>query len=777
MINKTFSALLICAFLGACAHTGTQQSEVVHFAELERQPSGVSQPNELGAIYDSQAQDLSFRIFSSRATRIEIYLYKKAFGEKEVSHFALSPDPQTHIWSIKFSKQKIQDLGLSQNIFYGFRIWGPNWPYDTAWTPGSLVGFKNDVDSEGNRFNPNKLLLDPYAREVSHDPLNPRNSDFTYFQSGSGLRNRDSGLFAPKGVVLWNVFPDSNSRIPRALKDEIIYEVQLRGLTKSDPTIPESLRGTFKGAALKARYLKQLGITAIEFLPVQETQNDLNATQKSTEGVNYWGYMTMNYFSPDRHFAFDQSPGGPTKEFREMTEAFHNAGIKVYLDMVYNHTFEGGLGNDITKADVLSYRGIDNATYYLLTADHLHYWENTGTGNNLNTAHPVVRDLIVDSLKYWKNQMGVDGFRFDLAPVLGNSISLNGFNFDGANLSNAINRMVKELPGRPAPGGEGVDLIAEPWTTGSYHLGQFPWGWAEWNGSFRDTLRKFQNKEGFENISPGQLAKKFVGSSEIFQASRRKPWHSINFMDVHDGFTLADLYRYNQKNNLRSWPDGPSDGGTDNNDSWDQGGDLILQRQAARNGMAFLMLSAGVPMIQGGDEFLRTLKGNNNSYNLDTAKNWLNWDLVKENSEFFNFTQRLIAFRRAHSSLRPTEYFSGQDHNGNGLKDITWYMANGAEPSADYWNNSRNRFLAYRIDTTEFQGETVRSIYVAINGSNFDISAKLPTPNPNKSWYRVSDTAAWNEKNSNISPAGSESLLTETNYLMHGRSVLLLIEK
>lgn len=753
----------------------------------------------LGAAFDSVSQNLNFRIYSAKATHIEVYMYKNAMGEKAIAHLNLVKNLNTQIWSAKISKEKINQLKLSENIFYGYRLWGPNWIYDSKWSLDSeqqrAVGFQSDVDSEGNRFNPNKLLLDPYALEISHDPLNLKNFDYSFFQSGADARFKDSELVAPKGIVFLNKQfsqpSDSKSKPQRAFKDEIIYEVHLRGLTKNDMQIPQNLRGTYKGAALKAAYLKKLGVTAVEFLPVQESQNDLNdfnADKKSAEGVNYWGYMTINYFSPDRRFAFDQTPGGPTKEFKQMTEAFHAAGIKVYLDVVYNHTFEGGLGSDTDKADLISYRGIDNSSYYLLSSDHKHYWENTGTGNNLNTAQPVVRNLILDSLKYWKNKMGVDGFRFDLAPVLGNSMIENGFSFNKFDSQNALNRLVKELPVRPDSGGEGADLIAEPWTTSSYNIGEFPWGWAEWNGSFRDIFRQFQNKSGVVGITPSMLAQKFVGSSEIFQNNGRKPWHSVNFMDAHDGFTLADIFKYNSKNNFLSWPYGSSDGGSDNNDSWDQNNNLLQQRQSARNAMVFLALSAGVPMIQGGDEFLRTLNGNNNSYNLDNSANWLDWSLVNnnENNHFYNLTQKLFSFRQAHSSLRPITYFDGTDHNQNGLKDITWYTAEGLEPSENYWTNSQNRFLAYQIDASEFKNESVNSIYVATNGFDHDVNLTIPCQKPKgqlKSsssechWYRVSDTADWFENQNNIRESGAEDSLTNLNYVIHARSVLILIEK
>lgn len=718
---------------------------------------------------------IQFNIYSSKATRVEIYFYKQTLGADEVASLQLTKKLSDSVWSVDVPWKAINKMGLKQGIFYGYRIWGPNWEYTSDWTKGSSQGFKAHVDDQGNRFNPNKLLVDPYALEISHDPINAKNQNFSYFQTGQDNYLKDSGPLAPKSVVLLKKLADSTTRIQRPLKDEVIYEVQIKGFTANDPSVPGKLRGTYKGAALKAQYLKDLGVTAVEFLPVQETQNDQNGMKQSTEGTNYWGYMTINYFAPDRHFSSDKNMGGPTSEFRQMTETFHKAGIKVYVDVVYNHTSEGGVGNDENQADLISYRGIDNSAYYLLTSDKKHYWENTGVGNNLNTAHPVARNLIVDSLKYWKDKLGVDGFRFDLAPVLGNSQLENGFRFDKMNPENALNRLVKELPVRAESGsGDGVDLIAEPWTTSSYNIGEFPSGWAEWNGSYRDKFRQHQNKEGFEAITPGQLAARFAGSSDIFQNNGRKPWHSINFIDVHDGFTMADVYRYNTKNNLQPWPMGPSDGGSDNNDSWDQGGNFDQQRQAARNAMSFLMMSAGVPLIQGGDEFQRTLKGNNNAYNLDAATNWLDWSQIKNNLLFKTFSQKLMKFRSAHPSLRRANYFDGQDHNANGLKDITWYASNGYEPNSNYWGDSKQRFLAYRIDATEVTGESVNSILVAYNGHSSEVTMNLPAPTAGKNWYRISDTAAWFEAQSNFSDNGD---LIKDNYGMKARSVLVFVER
>ncbi|MEO1339371.1 MAG: alpha-amylase family glycosyl hydrolase, partial [Myxococcota bacterium] len=342
-----------------------------------------------------------------------------------------------------------------------------------------------------------------------------------------------SGPVAPKGIVLASTPPPAGNKPTRALRDDIIYEVHLRGLTKNDPSIPSALRGTYAGAALKAPALAQLGVTAVEFLPLQETENDQNDLDPvSTTGDNYWGYVTLNYFAPDRRYAADQSPGGPTREFKQMVEAFHQQGIKVFVDVVYNHTGEGGVfsGGDPRVMNVRSWRGFDNFNYYSLTSDLQFPWDNTGVGGNFNTFNPVVRNQIIDSLKYWISDLGVDGFRFDLASVLGNVCTHGCFQFDKLNPNTALNQIVQQIQVRPENGGAGTDLIAEPWAIGgnSYQVGNYPSGWAEWNDQYRNWIRSDQNQLGVEPITIGQLASRFSGSSDLYQDDGRKPYHSIN---------------------------------------------------------------------------------------------------------------------------------------------------------------------------------------------------------------------------------------------------------
>ncbi len=736
----------------------------------------------LGARYDGTASNITFKVYSSRATRIEVWIYKYASGYQEKVNYVMTKDAGTNIWSKTASVATLQNTyGITGTVYYGYRAWGPNWTYNAGWTKGSSLGYVSDVDAQGNRFNPNKLLIDPYAREVSHDPQTPAMNDGTKYASGA-YRAIDNGSVAPKGIVLASDATSTGTKPTRALKDDVVYEVHVKGLTASDTSLAAGIRGTYAGAGAKAAYLAGLGVTAIEFLPLHETQNDtIDVDPTSTTDDNYWGYMTLNFFAPDRRYSSDKNPGGPTVEFKNMVKAFHDNGIKVFVDVVYNHTGEGGLwAGDTNTANVISFRGLDNPTYYELTSDNLNYYDNTGTTGNYNTYNTTAQNLIVDSLAYWKNTLGVDGFRFDLASVLGNTCTNNCFNYDKTNAGTALNRIVAEMAARPAGGGSGVDWIAEPWAigAGTYQVGNFPAGWSEWNGIYRDSLRKDQNKLGSENVTTGELATRFAGSSDLYNDDGRKPWNSINFIVAHDGFTLKDLYAYNSKSNAQAWPYGPSDGGEDNNNSWDQGGTAADQRRAARNGLAFLALSAGTPMITGGDEYLRSVNGNNNPYNLDSSANWLAWSWNTDQTNFKTFTTRMLAFRNAHPALRPANFYSSVDNNSNVMEQIRWFKPDGTVPDATYWNSVNNHAIAWRIDGTEFS-DSYSAIYTAYNGWSASVTFTLPWPGSGKSWYRVTDTCNWAEGASQVATPGSETFIGGewTTYGVCGRGLILLIAK
>jgi isoamylase len=752
------SAPLLVALVSLVAPTGPTRAEI--------------DAQHLGAKYDATRNNITFRVYSSRATSVELDLYAVSYGAPELAKYRLTKDAD-NVWSVVVQASDLQAAGIGGPVFYGYRAWGPNWPYSSAWTKGSSTGYIADVDASGNRFNPNKLLFDPYALELSHDPLNPSNSDATVFASGPTHRTQDSGPKAPKGIVLAGDASSIGTKPTRAQKDDIIYEVHVRGLTENDADIPTEYRGTYRGAALKASYLAGLGVTAVEFLPVQETQNDANdVTPNSTSNVNYWGYSTLNYFAPDRRYATDRSPGGPTREFKAMVKAFHDVGIKVYIDVVYNHTEENN--------NLYSYRGLDNPTYYTLTTDMQNAINNTGVSGNFNTYNPTAQNLIIDSLAYWRDTMGVDGYRFDLAAILGNTCQIGCFNFDRLDPNTALNRIVRELKPRPAAGGEGVDLIAEPWGIGgnSYQVGGFPKGWSEWNDHYRDAMRVAQNKLGVAPLSVATLATRFSGSSDLYQNSDRLPWNSVNFIVAHDGFTLKDLYSCNDRNNGQPWPFGPSDGGSDNNYSWDQGGAAADQRRAARTGMAFLMVSAGTPMMTGGDEHLRSLKCNNNPYNLDSVGNWLNYSFSQDQANFRDFAQRMIAFRKSHPALRPQSWYSGADNNGNGMLQLQWYTPAGTVPDQAYWNDPSNHSIAWEIDGTEF-GDSASAIYVAYNGWSGGVNFRLPWPGSDKNWYRVTDTCNWSDGPDTVAVPGTESRIggQGVDYSLCGQALLLLIAK
>jgi isoamylase len=467
-----------------------------------------------------------------------------------------------------------------------------------------------------------------------------------------------------------------------------------------------------------------------------------------------------------------------------LTYALTEGSNNVYMDVVYNHTAEGGTwsGSDPTTATSYSWRGLDNATYYELTTGNQYFYDDTGTGGNYNSYNPVAQQMIIDSLSYWSNTMGVDGFRFDEGPILGNNC-LNqsyesaapncpngGFNFDPSDPNVAINQILDNLTVRPTNGGSGVDLYAEPWSaSGGDDQGQFPVGWSEWNGVFENTFRQAQNELGNMPISIGQDADNFTGSSQIFQGNGRYPWNSTNYMDIHDGMTLNDVYYCNSSNNSQAWPYGPSSGGTSTNYSWNQGGAAADQRRAARTGLAFTMLSAGTPIMAGGDESMRSLNCNNNPYNVDSTANWLNYSWNTNQSNFYNFAQRAIAFRLAHPSLRPESWYTSSQ--------VEWWEPSGVQPTSSYWNAGNNYAIAYTVNGSSF-GDS-NSMYIAYNGWSGQVTFTLPPPPTGTNWYRVTDTCNWNDGPNTWVTPGNETEIggSGATYNQCGQSLLLLISK
>jgi len=739
----------------------------------------------LGARYSADKTSVIFRVVAPNATRIELWVYATPTDSTAIATIVLVSN-SNGIFAGSIDVAVLQQAGLVDDIYYGYRAWGSNWAFDPAWQPGSINGFFADVDANGNRFNPNKLLLDPYALEVSHNPLTPAQPDPSVYLSGPQFRTVDTGPFAPKGIVISIPEISFGLKPVRPFKDEIIYEVHVRGLTMNDPTVPVNLRGTYAGAALRAGYLRDLGITAVEFLPIHETENSLNDLPQFESQHNYWGYNSISYFAPDRRYASNRSPGGPTREFISMVKAFHDAGLKVYLDVVYNHHDEGDVDSATgTIGKVYTLRGLSNLDYYEPSGNPARpntYQDNNGVGPNINAAAPLARNLVLDSLAYWTKVMGADGFRFDLAAVLGNADRFGGFAFDATDPNNILNRAVAELPARPANGGAGVDLIAEPYTADGQPAGQdqgdFPVGWAEWNDRYRDVFRKSQNKLGIIPVTPGEMATRFAGSSDLFQPSGRRPWNSVNYLVSHDGFTLKDLYSFSTKRNNQPFPFGPSPGGRSADDEfcWNHGGDPVQQRQAVLTGLGILMVSAGVPMITGGTEFDRTQFGNNNPFNLDTVANWLDWQLEQQESALLvAFSAALFKFRLSHPALRPANFFTGQDNNGNGLKDLTWYQDDGSEVVGSYFGDANNHFLAFRIDGTEF-GDPAVSLYIAYNGWINPVVATLPAPLSGNHWFEVANTSASAASFGNIHQPGTEPQITATTYSVDGRSLIILLE-
>ncbi|MCA9680533.1 MAG: glycogen-debranching protein, partial [Myxococcales bacterium] len=568
------------------------------------------------------------------------------------------------------------------------------------------------------------------------------------------------GRCVPRGTAHTLEFaPDAGQRPGRPLRDQLVYEVHLRGLTRGDADAG-ACAGTYAAAATRAADLAALGVTAVELLPVQETWNDRNdVVPDDAGGDNYWGYSTLAFLAPDRRYACDRSPGGPTREVAAMVRAFHDHGVEVWLDVVYNHTAEGG------GSSLLSLRGLDNAGYYQLDRAGTGFTDHTGVGADVDVRQPAAADLVLDSLRWWHDVLGVDGFRFDLASVLGNACGPGCFDFRGDGL---LTRIADELPARGGDGGDGAVLVAEPWGigAGTYQLGHFPAGWAEWNGAYRDLIRDDQNRLDVADVTPGWLADRIAGSPDLFADDGRAPWSSIDFVVSHDGFTLRDLYACSAKANDQPWPYGPSGGGDDQNRSWDQAGDPARQRQAARTGLALLMLSAGVPMITGGDEAYRTQGCNNNPYNLDSPAIWLDPADRVDHAGFVTFARRLMQFRAAHPALRPATWW--------GDAEVSWHTLDGGVATGGYLDDPGNHFLGWRV---RGNGDAARSIYVAYNGLNAPLQATLPAPAADARWYRVADTGAWMEPQDNSHAPGDEYPMQGRRYDLAARSLALFVER
>jgi isoamylase len=781
---------------------------------------------QLGAHYQGgSGSDLEIAVYAGKADKVLLEIYNTATGSDALYDY----------WMVKGGdgvwRAKLNDV--PDKTLYAFRAWGPNWGYNASWDRGnSSAGFGADHDSAGNRYNPNKVLYDPYTREMSHDRETPAMaasgengamygtgglSDATpHGYSGTitgdieiDRRNVDTGRFAPKSVAL---VPDSTSygtkpAIPA--RDAIIYECHVRGFTQDSSVtnlssilngipgfenvvdVPDEYRGTYKGAGYMAKYLKALGFSTIELVPIHESANDsIDTDPLSAENDNYWGYMTYGYFAPDRRYSYDKSLGGPTREFKEMVKAFHDEGLEVYLDVVYNHTGEGGnwdpkyipyptVNPDFTTncKELTSFAGLDNEGYYtLVDGNKGEYWETTGCGNNLNASRTVVKNLIKDSLIYWMDDMGVDGFRFDLATVLGRE-GATGFN-PGAQLLADIESL---------GAARDVEMIAEAWDIGEYQVGKFPNGWGEWNGKYRDAVRQYVNNVG---SSTNYFTWVFNGSYDDFN-DQGGPHRSVNFITAHDGFGMMDLVSYGSKQNwydretktgAPAWPWGPSDGGSDNNTSSDHGGDQALRRKQLRNIWTILMFSRGVPMTVWGDEFARTQNGNNNTYNVDSIATWNNYYMINTDSpttvlagdgqhnnygtdtnpdgknNLFLFASYVTNLRKDHHGLRSGDYYTTYDFK----------KEDGASTLAD-----DSRCIWVRIDSSA-AGDN--DFLLLINGYTAQIDFSIPAPDGGKTWARVIDTGSWAEGDNNSWDPASAWKTTGGQYGVEANTIVVLEE-
>ncbi|WP_050435625.1 glycogen debranching protein GlgX [Chondromyces crocatus] len=698
---------------------------------MDRAEIWPGQPYPLGATWDGAGTN--FAVFSEQAERVELCLFDEAGKETRVT----LPEMSGYVWH-----GYIPDIGPGQR--YGYRVHGP-------WDP-----------ARGLRCNASKLLLDPYAKAITGAVTwNEALFSYRFGQSEEEINSMDSAPYMVRGVVINPFFDWRNDRPPRRPAHKtVIYEAHVKGMTALHPRIPEHLRGTYAGLAhpVMIDYLQWLGVTAIELMPVHQFIHDHFLTEKGKK--NYWGYNTLGYFAPHSEYAASSSPGDLVREFKAMVRTFHEAGIEVIIDVVYNHTAEGN-----HQGPTLSFRGLDNPSYYRLVAETpAFYMDYTGCGNSLNMKHPHVLQLITDSLRYWVQEMHVDGFRFDLASTLARELH----NVD--RLSSFLNLLHQD------PVLSQVKLIAEPWDVGEggYQVGNFPALWAEWNGKFRDTARDFWR--GKYATLP-EFANRFTGSSDLYGSTGRRPFASVNFVTAHDGFTLRDLVSYNEKHNESNGMD--STDGENHNRSWNCGveGDtddpavLALRRRQQRNLLVTLFLSQGIPMLLAGDELGRTQKGNNNGFCHDDELTWVHWEDADDG--LLAFTQKLIAFQYAHPAFRRRRWFEGRSVRGAGLTDIGWFRPDGQEMNDADWSTWFARSMGVfihgeGIPSLDPYGRRVidDSFYLIFNAHGESLDLRMPEV-LGDGWDLILDTAAepsWLEAPHRV----------EANITAQGRSVVLL---
>jgi glycogen operon protein len=662
----------------------------------------------LGATFDGAGTN--FAIFSEVATRVELCLFDDGV-ERRVD----LTEVDAHVWH-----GFVPRIGPGQR--YGYRVHGPH-------DPGA-----------GHRCNPNKLLLDPYAKAVDGQ-MEWDESLFSYRFGAPERRNdADSAAHMAKSVVINPFFDWQDDRHPRTpYAETVIYEAHVKGLTMTHPDIPADIRGTYAALAHPAiiEHLKRLGVTAIELMPVHQFVQDHHLQERGL--TNYWGYNTIGFFAPHNAYSSSGQRGQQVLEFKAMVRELHRAGIEVILDVVYNHTAEGN-----HMGPTLSFRGIDNAAYYrLVDHDRRYYMDTTGTGNSLLMRHPHVLQLIMDSLRYWVTEMHVDGFRFDLAATLARQ-------FHEVDRLSAFFDLVQQDPVVSQ-----VKLIAEPWDVGEggYQVGNFPALWTEWNGKYRDCVRDFWRGE---NATIPEFASRLTGSSDLYKDDGRRPIASINFVTAHDGFTLHDLVAYNEKHNEANGEGGRD--GESHNRSWNCGVEgptddldiIALREKQKRNFIATMMLSQGVPMLAHGDEMSRTQRGNNNVYCQDNELSWVDWEAARDAFPQLEFTKAVTALRRAHPVLRRRRFFHGRPlrGSGDGLSDIEWLRPNGERMSDHDWNAGFAKSMAVflngeAISEPDGRGQRVRddSFLMLFNAHYEDLTFNLPDGSFGSTWEAVLDTA------------------------------------
>jgi isoamylase len=664
-------------------------------------------PHPRGAVWDGQG--VNFSLFSAHATKVEVCLFDSS-GQSEQERIEL-PEYRDEIWHGYLP-------GIGPGTVYGYRVHGPYAP------------------EEGHRFNANKLLLDPYARAhiggLKWDPavfgyqLDAPEQDLSFDE-------RDSAPFVPKSVVVDPNFDWKREKAWHSVPWDrtIVYETHVRGYTRLHPVVPERERGTYAGLAHKEviAYVKSLGVTTVELLPVHTFIDDSHLLDKKL--ANYWGYNSIGFFAPDPRYSAD--PARCLQEFKEMVARFHDAGLEVIIDVVYNHTAEGN-----ERGPTLSFKGIDNASFYRLLPDQKRYYVNdTGTGNTLNLSHPRVMQMVMDSLRYWVQEMHVDGFRFDLGTILAREPG--GFDTDSGFLKAAAQDPVIAR----------AKLITEPWDCGpgGYQVGRFPPGWAEWNDQFRDTVRDFWRAEA----PAGALAPRLCGSPDLFDHRGRQPWASVNFITAHDGFTLNDLVSYNDKHNEANGEENRD--GHSHNRSWNHGAEgptedkaiNDLRERQMKNLLATLLLAQGTPMLLAGDEFARTQGGNNNAYCQNNEVSWVDWRLDERGKRLIEFVQRLTRLRQHYPILRHKRFLSGSYNEALGVKDVSWINASGTEMKEEDWKDGGMRCFGMLLDgraqeTGIRQRGHEATLLIVFNAWQDVVNFTLPSAPGAKRWTLLVDT-------------------------------------